>query len=121
MRLDLPSSAITILASFGACPDAPDSGPRACDNPLRNVRVCTEKAQRWPRVIKMSREDEKMKRILIVEDEERLARLISRVLREEGYATETAGDGKAGLLLALSEDFDLLILDWMLPDRSGVQ
>jgi DNA-binding response OmpR family regulator len=62
-----------------------------------------------------------MKRVLIVEDEEKLARLISRVLREEGYAVETAGDGRAGLSRALSEDFDLLILDWMLPDRSGVQ
>jgi DNA-binding response OmpR family regulator len=62
-----------------------------------------------------------MKRILIVEDEERLARLISRVLREEGYAAETAADGKVGLSRALSEDFDLLILDWMLPDRSGIQ
>jgi DNA-binding response OmpR family regulator len=62
-----------------------------------------------------------VKRILIVEDEERLARLISRVLREEGYAAQTAGDGRTGLSRALSEDFDLLILDWMLPDRSGVQ
>jgi DNA-binding response OmpR family regulator len=62
-----------------------------------------------------------MKRILIVEDEERLARLISRVLREEGYAVETTGDGRTGLSRALSEDFDLLILDWMLPDRSGLQ
>jgi DNA-binding response OmpR family regulator len=62
-----------------------------------------------------------MKRILVVEDEERLARLISRVLREEGYAVETTGDGRTGLSRALSEDFDLLILDWMLPDRSGLQ
>jgi DNA-binding response OmpR family regulator len=62
-----------------------------------------------------------MKRVLIVEDEERLARLISRVLREEGYAVESTGDGRTGLSRALSEDFDLLILDWMLPDRSGVQ
>jgi DNA-binding response OmpR family regulator len=62
-----------------------------------------------------------MKRILIVEDEERLARLISRVLREEGYAVETTGDGRTGLSRALSEDFDLLMLDWMLPDRSGLQ
>src|SRR5215216_5602361 len=62
-----------------------------------------------------------MKRILIVEDEEKLARLISRVLREEGYAVETTGDGRTGLSRALSEDFDLLILDWMLPDRSGLQ
>ena len=62
-----------------------------------------------------------MKRILIVEDEAKLARLISRVLNEEGYAAETAGDGRSGLSRALTEGFDLLIRDWMLPDRSGVQ
>ncbi len=62
-----------------------------------------------------------MKRVLIVEDEAKLARLISRVLGEEGYAAETAGDGRSGLSLALTGGFDLLILDWMLPDRSGVQ
>jgi DNA-binding response OmpR family regulator len=62
-----------------------------------------------------------MKRILVVEDEAKLARLISRVLGEEGYAAETAGDGRSGLSRALTESFDLLILDWMLPDRSGLQ
>ncbi len=62
-----------------------------------------------------------MKRILIVEDEAKLARLIARVLREEGYAAETAGNGREGLTRALSDPFDLLILDWMLPDLSGVQ
>ena len=60
-------------------------------------------------------------RILVVEDEEHLARLIAEVLTKEGYAVETATDGRLGLARALSEDFDLLILDWMLPDRSGVQ
>lgn len=62
-----------------------------------------------------------MKRILVVEDEQKLARLIVRVLREEGYAPEEAYDGREGLTRALSEDFDLLVLDWMLPDRSGTQ
>ena len=62
-----------------------------------------------------------MKRILIVEDEEKLARLIAQVLGEEGYAAETSGDGRSGLARALAETFDLLILDWMLPDRSGLQ
>jgi two-component system OmpR family response regulator len=62
-----------------------------------------------------------MKRILIVEDEAKLTRLISRVLGEEGYAVETAEDGRSGLELALLGDFDLVILDWMLPDRSGIQ
>src|SRR5919205_3162663 len=62
-----------------------------------------------------------MTRILIIEDEEKMARMLSRVLREEGYVAETAGDGRTGLGRALDDSFDLLIVDWMLPERSGVQ
>lgn len=50
-----------------------------------------------------------------------MAGMLARVLREEGYAPETAADGKSGFARATDEDFELLILDWMLPDRSGVQ
>lgn len=60
-------------------------------------------------------------RILVVEDEERLARLISRVLKEEGYSVETETNGRAALVRALSGGHDLLVVDWMLPDLSGVQ
>src|ERR687898_959690 len=60
-------------------------------------------------------------RILVVEDEERLARLISRVLVEEGYAVETEASGRQALRRALSDEYDLLIVDWMLPELSGVQ
>ncbi len=62
-----------------------------------------------------------MRRILVVEDEEKLARLISRVLTEEGYAVEVEANGRAALVRALSGGFDLLVVDWMLPDLSGVQ
>jgi two-component system OmpR family response regulator len=62
-----------------------------------------------------------MARILIIEDEEKMARMLARVLREEGYVAETAGDGRTGLGRALDDTFDLLIVDWMLPERSGVQ
>lgn len=62
-----------------------------------------------------------MPRILIIEDEEKVARLVRRVLREEGYAVEIAGDGRSGFAHALEGSFDLLIVDWMLPERSGVQ
>jgi two-component system OmpR family response regulator len=62
-----------------------------------------------------------MKRVLIVEDESWMARMLARVLREEGYAAETAADGREGFVRAADDSFDLLILDWMLPDRSGVQ
>ncbi|QIN79742.1 response regulator [Rubrobacter marinus] len=60
-------------------------------------------------------------KILVVEDEERLARLISRVLKEEGYAVETETNGRAALVRALSGSHDLLVVDWMLPELSGVQ
>ena len=60
-------------------------------------------------------------RIMVVEDEERLARLISRVLGEEGYAVETEVNGRQALMRALADEYDLLIVDWMLPELSGVQ
>src|SRR3712207_6760603 len=62
-----------------------------------------------------------MARVLVVEDERRLARLVARVLREEGYAVETVGDGRSALVRALAETFDVLVVDWMLPDLDGVQ
>ena len=62
-----------------------------------------------------------MKRILVVEDEPWMARMLDRVLREEGYASEIVGDGRSGFARAADDSFDLLILDWMLPDRSGIQ
>jgi two-component system OmpR family response regulator len=62
-----------------------------------------------------------MMRILVVEDEERLARRLAQILDGEGYATETVGDGRSALARALAEPFDLLIVDWMLPDLDGIQ
>src|SRR5215213_7724923 len=62
-----------------------------------------------------------MPRVLIIEDEEKMARTLARVLREEGHVTETANEGRTGLSRALEDSFDLLIVDWMLPERSGVQ
>jgi DNA-binding response OmpR family regulator len=62
-----------------------------------------------------------MMRILIVEDEEHLAGLLAEVLGREGHVTKTASDGRSGLTRALSEDFDLLVVDWMLPDLGGIQ
>jgi|SRR5919106_622651 two-component system OmpR family response regulator len=62
-----------------------------------------------------------MARVLVVEDETRLARLIAQVLGEEGYVVETAANGRHGLTAALSRNFDVLVVDWMLPDLDGVQ
>lgn len=58
-------------------------------------------------------------RILVIEDEIKVARFIEQGLREEGFMVETALDGGAGMPKALNGAFDLLILDVMLPVRDG--
>ena len=58
-------------------------------------------------------------RILIVEDEVRIADFLQRGLRAEGHFCVVANDGDAGLALALEGDFDLLLLDMMLPGLHG--
>lgn len=59
--------------------------------------------------------------ILVVEDEQRLARLLQRVLQDEGHTVHLAYDGVTGLDMALRGDYDLAILDLMLPDLDGVE
>jgi two-component system, OmpR family, alkaline phosphatase synthesis response regulator PhoP len=58
-------------------------------------------------------------RLLLCEDEAGLRLAIGDRLREEGYAVETAADGDEGLRRALGEPWDLLVLDVMMPGRSG--
>jgi DNA-binding response OmpR family regulator len=58
-------------------------------------------------------------RILIVEDEPRIADFLQRGLRAEGHFCVVANDGESGLSLALGGDFDLLLLDLMLPRMHG--
>ena len=60
-------------------------------------------------------------RILLVEDEEKLARMVEMELTYEGYQVEKAYDGPTGLERARSGQFDLLLLDIMLPGLSGME
>lgn len=60
-------------------------------------------------------------RILLVEDEEKLARMVEMELKYEGYQVEKALDGRTGLELSLSGAFDLVLLDIMLPQLSGME
>ena len=58
-------------------------------------------------------------RILLIEDDQRLARLIARVLADEHYQVDLAHDGESGLDLALRGIYEVAIVDWMLPGRDG--
>jgi DNA-binding response OmpR family regulator len=58
-------------------------------------------------------------RVLLVEDDQRLTRLIKRVLEEEHFSVDVAHDGETGLEFALRGVHDVAIVDWMLPGRDG--
>ncbi len=62
-----------------------------------------------------------MSKILVIEDERKIARFLELELRHEGYDVETAGDGRTGLERALEGSPDLLVLDLMLPELSGIE
>lgn len=61
-----------------------------------------------------------MKRILIIEDEINMARFIELELKHEGFHAAVSTDGTTGLGMALAEEWDLVLLDLMLPGRSGL-
>ncbi len=60
-------------------------------------------------------------KILLVDDETELSDPLFRVLTREGYQVDVADNGRLGTELALQNHYDLLILDWMLPQKSGLE
>lgn len=60
-------------------------------------------------------------KILLVEDEEKLARMVELELRYEGYEVTKAADGRTGLEQALAGNYDLVLLDIMLPELNGME
>jgi len=60
-------------------------------------------------------------RVLVVEDEPKMARLLGRGLQEEGLATDVAGTGAEALWYAESAHYDVIVLDLLLPDMSGLE
>lgn len=60
-------------------------------------------------------------RILIVDDEERIRRLLRMYLEKEGYLIDEAEDGETALEMALEQDYDLILLDLMLPGIDGIE
>lgn len=60
-------------------------------------------------------------RILVVEDEKKVANFLKKGLQAEGYAVDVAYDGSEGAYLAENTDYDLIILDILLPKRNGIE
>ncbi|PKO00353.1 MAG: DNA-binding response regulator [Chloroflexi bacterium HGW-Chloroflexi-4] len=58
-------------------------------------------------------------KILLIEDDKRLAKLVKQVLEDEHYSVDVENDGEYGLEIALRSAHDLVIVDWMLPGRDG--
>jgi DNA-binding response OmpR family regulator len=63
----------------------------------------------------------KMKQVLLIEDEKNLAMFIELELQHEAFAVTKAFDGRSGLERALADDWDLILLDLMLPEMNGVE
>src|SRR5258708_3017238 len=60
-------------------------------------------------------------RILIIEDDQAILKLLQRGLAYEGYTVDAAADGRTGLILARDHTPDLVVLDWMLPGMDGLE
>ena len=60
-------------------------------------------------------------RVLLVEDELDLQESLAQALREDGYAVDTANNGEDGLFKARAWEYDVIILDWMLPKLNGLE
>jgi two-component system response regulator ArlR len=60
-------------------------------------------------------------KLLLVEDEIGIMQFLQQGLEEEGYEVQTANNGKDGLELALNNNFDIILLDWMLPKMTGLE
>jgi DNA-binding response OmpR family regulator len=59
--------------------------------------------------------------VLLIEDDPQLSALLTRVIREEGAAATACANAEVGRALALQQRHDVIVLDWMLPDRDGVE
>ena len=86
---------------------------RTGDGTKSESAIILSAASTWP-------EKHSGTKLLLIEDDERMAELIIRGLRENGHVIDHAANGKDGLFLAASERYDAMVIDRMLPDLDGL-
>ncbi|MGW2221023.1 response regulator, partial [Nonomuraea sp. NPDC001684] len=92
---------------------------RACGmHPVAGLRLSETPLSLLSGVSAQGRENQHM-RVLVVEDERRMAAALQRGLQAEGFAVDLAHDGEEGLHAARQGDYDVVVLDIMLPRLSG--
>ena len=62
-----------------------------------------------------------MKKVLVIEDELSILKLLTYNLEQEGYEVESSLDGEAGLQMALNNPYHMILLDLMLPNKDGME
>ena len=109
-----------LLANGGRCRGVvgPKSSYRGRENRSSSSQERTEKSQ--PSGYFSHCENLAM-RLLIVEDDGKTARALQSGLQSEGFSVVLAHTGEEGFFLLSSESFDLIVLDWMLPGRDGIE
>lgn len=70
--------------------------------------------------IRLKERDVDMKKVLIIEDEQSILKLLTYNLEQEGYAVESSMNGQEGLDMALENTYDMILLDLMLPNKDGM-
>lgn len=88
---------------------------------LKQVKLIVYFGSECQKMIKNKKVGEMSKKILVIEDEKNLARFVSLELQHEGYQVTIMSNGKEGLEEALDKDFDLVLLDLLLPEMDGFE
>jgi CheY-like chemotaxis protein len=100
---------------------APCSGGLRARHPRPPIGVRARRRHAPQRTRRPTPDGADRMRILVVEDNARIAAFLQKGLREEGYVVEVASDGDTGLSKALEEGFDAAVVDVMIPGRTGVE
>src|SRR6185312_12422327 len=93
----------------GVCPARPPGGAAPCAPPLCGTHARATSSYR------------KTVRILVVEDDQRLARFLERLLVEEGYSVDRSANGADAVAQVGASGYDLVLLDWMIPELDGIE